>query len=81
MGINILAESRGHFVGESAGDNHAIGLARARPENDTEAIEIVASGTGMHHFDSAASEAEGHGPDGPTTGPVQEIIDLGDHVF
>lgn len=76
-----LAKSRGHFVGESASDNHAIGLARARPKNDTKAIEVVARSTGVHHFDGAASEAESHGPDGPTTGPVQEVIDLGDHVL
>lgn len=35
----------------------------------------------MHHLDSAAGEAEGHGPDGTAAGPVHEIVDLGDDVL
>lgn len=33
----------------------------------------------MHHLDGAASEPEGHGPDGPAPGPIHQIVDLGDH--
>lgn len=80
MVIN-LAKSRGHLVGESSSDDHAIRLTRARPENDPEAIEIVAGGTGVHHFDGAAGEAEGHGPDGAGASPIHEIVDLGDDVL
>lgn len=76
-----LAESRGHLVGESASDNHTIGLARAGPENDAEAIKIVTGGAGVHHFDSAASKTEGHRPDGTPASPVEEIVNLGDHVL
>lgn len=78
MVIN-LAKSGSHLVGESAGDDHAIRLARAGPENDAEAVEIVAGGAGVHHFDGAAGEAEGHGPDGAAAGPVHQIVHLRDH--
>lgn len=78
MVIN-LAESRGHLVGESASDDHAIGLAWAGPEDDTETVQIVASSTGVHHFDGAASKSESHGPDGPSPGPVHEVVDFRDH--
>merc|ERR1712177_43274 len=76
-----LAKSRGHLVGEGTSDNHAIGLAGTWPENDSEPVQIVASRAGMHHLYGAAGEAKSHGPDGAAAGPVQEIIDLGNHVF
>ena len=75
---DLLAKSGSHLVGESACDDHTVRLARAGPENDAEAIEIVAGSAGVHHFDGAAGEAEGHGPDGAAAGPVHEIVDLGD---
>src|SRR6187402_958040 len=46
-----LAQRRGHLVDQGAGDDHHVGLARARTEDDAEAIEIQARGTGVHHFD------------------------------
>ena len=81
MGGNVLAKGRGHLVGESAGNNHTIRLARARPKNDTEAIEIVTGGSGVHHFDCAAGKTESHRPDGTPTSPVHEIVNLGDHIL
>lgn len=78
-GDSVLAKSRGHLVGESAGDDHAVGLAGAGPEDDPESVEVVAGGAGVHHLDGAAGEPEGHGPDGATAGPVHQIVDLRDH--
>ncbi|KAF5940545.1 hypothetical protein HYC85_021712 [Camellia sinensis] len=75
----ILAESGGHLIGESASDDHTIGLPRARPEDNAEAIQVVASSSGVHHFHGAASEAEGHGPDGAAACPVHQIVHLRDH--
>ena len=60
----LLAERERHLVGERAGDNHAVGLARRGAEDDAEAIEVVAGGAGVHHLHGAASEPERHGPDG-----------------
>lgn len=74
-----LAKSRGHLIGEGTSDDHAIGLAWAGSEDDTESVEIVASGTGVHHLDGAAGEPKGHGPDGPAPGPVHEVVHLRDH--
>ena len=28
----------------------------------------------MHHFDGAAGEAEGHGPEGALPGPVSDLV-------
>lgn len=77
----LFAKTKSHLVGEHAGNDHAIGLARVGPEDDAKAIEIVSGGTGVHHLDSATSEAEGHGSDGAAVGLVHEVIDLGDHVL
>jgi len=35
----------------------------------------------VHHFDGAAGEAKGHGPEGALAGPVDEVVDFGDGVF
>ena len=75
----LLAKSGSHLVSKRPGDNHTIRLARTRPEYDSEPVQIVASRTGMHHLHGAAGEPEGHGPDRSPTGPVHQVIYLGDH--
>ena len=75
----LLAQSRGHLVGESSGNNHAIGLAGAGSEDDTEAVEVITGGARVHHLHSAAGKAKGHGPDGTFPRPIHECIDFGDH--
>ena len=77
----LLAERRSHLIRESAGDNHAIGLPRARAEYNPKAIQIVARGAGVHHLDGAAGQAERHRPDGAAADIVHEIIDLRDDEF
>lgn len=72
----LLAKSRCHLVGERSGDNHAIGLARAGTEDNTEAIKVITRGAGMHHLHGAAGEPEGHRPDGPAAGPFHQIVHL-----
>ena len=39
-----LAQRRGHLVHERAGDDHHVGLARTRAEDDAEAVEVEDSG-------------------------------------
>lgn len=76
-----LAQSGSHLVGESAGDNHDIGLARRGTENDTHAILIVAGGGKVHHFNSAAGETEGHGPERALARPVCDLVKRGaEHI-
>ena len=57
-----LAQRRGHLVDQRAGHDHDVRLARARPEHDAEAVEVVARGARVHHLDRAAGEPEGHRP-------------------
>ena len=35
----------------------------------------------MHHLDRASREPESHGPEGSLAGPIDEVVDLGDHVL
>ena len=70
-----MAEGRRHFVGQSTGDNHDVGLAGGGAEDYAEAVLVVARGGEVHHFDSAAGEAEGHGPKGALAGPVGDLVE------
>lgn len=78
---NVLAKSWGHLVGKSAGNDHAVRLPGAGPKDDSESIEVVASGAGVHHFDGATGKPEGHRPDGPLPSPVHQIVNLRDHIL
>ena len=69
-----LAEGGSHLVGQGAGDDHDVGLARRGAENYAEAVLVVARGGEVHHFDGAAGEAEGHGPEGALAGPVGDLV-------
>src|SRR5438132_6520385 len=72
-----LTQRGRHLVAERAGDDHDVGLARARPEDDAEAVEVVARGPGVHHLDRAAREPEGHRPERSGARPVEYRVDLG----
>lgn len=74
-----LAKSWGHLVGEGASNDHAIGLARAGPEDDSEPVQIVTGRARVHHLHRAAGQPKRHGPDGPHAGPVHERVDLRDY--
>ena len=78
-----LSEGRRHLVRERAGHDHDVGLAGGGAEDYPEAILVVAGGGEVHHFDGAAGEAEGHGPEGALAGPVGDLIhccSVGDRV-
>ena len=70
-----LAEGGSHLVGEGAGYDHDVGLAGGGSEDDAQAILVVAGGGEVHHFDGAAGEAEGHGPEGGLAGPVGDDVE------
>lgn len=76
-----LAQCRRHLVRERTGDNHAIGLARRRAEEEAEPIEIVARRAGLHHLDGAARQTEGHWPERIVARPVHQVVQLRHHVF
>lgn len=58
-----LSQRRCHFVCESACYNHDVRLSRRSAENDAESILVVSRCGEVHHFDGAAGETEGHGPE------------------
>lgn len=64
-----------HLVGQGAGYDHDVGLTRRGTENDTQAILVVAWGREVHHFDGAAGEAKGHGPEGGLACPVGDLVE------
>jgi len=76
-----LAESGGHLVGQGAGNDEHVSLARRGTENDTEAIEIVTTSPAVHHLHSAARQAEGEGPHGGLTGPVHDRVEFAHHIL
>ena len=69
---------RRHFLGDGAGDDHQVRLARRGPEDlRAEAGEVVARHGGGDHLDGAAGEAELQRPDGILAAPVVEILEGG----
>lgn len=69
-----LAKSGGHLVGESAGNDHDVGLTGRSAEDYAEAILVVTRGGEVHHFNGAAGESKGHGPEGALAGPIGDLI-------
>lgn len=72
-----LSQSGCHLVGEGAGDNHDVGLARRGTENDTETILVVAGCGQVHHLDGAAGKTEGHRPQRALSRPVGNLVECG----
>jgi hypothetical protein len=70
-----LSKRRCHLVRECTSNNHNVGLSRGGTEDYTKSILIVSWSGKMHHFDGAAGESEGHGPEGTLTGPVGYLIE------
>src|SRR5689334_24769577 len=70
-----LAQRRRHLVAQRAGDDHDVGLPRARTEHDAEAVEVIARGAGVHHLHGAAGEAEGHRPERAGARPVDRLVE------
>ena len=69
-------DRRGHLVGDRAGDDHEVGLARARSErDDAEADEVVAPHRGRDELDGAAGEAEVEDPQRVAAAPVEHDPD------
>ena len=72
-----LAKGGRHLVGEGAGDNHDVGLARRGTENDSHAILIVTGCGEVHHLNSAAGKTESHGPQRALARPVCDLVKSG----
>jgi len=70
-----LTQRGRHLVRKRAGHDHNVGLARRGAENDAHAILVVAGRREVHHFDGAAGEAEGHGPERALAGPVGDLVE------
>ena len=74
--IVYLAQRRSHLVGQRAGDDDHIRLARAvawRGANPKRS-RLVAGHSRLNYLDSAAGETEGHPHQGAGARPVDEIV-------
>ena len=77
-----LAQGRAHLVAQRTGDDHQIGLARTGPKQHAKAVNVVTRCAGMHHFNRAAGQTEGHGPERAGLGPVDHrVIARGHEAF
>ena len=70
-----LPQGGRHLVGQGAGHDHDVGLAGGGAEDDAQTVLVVAGCGEVHHFDGAAGEAEGHGPEGALAGPVRYLVE------
>lgn len=60
----VDAAHRGrHLVGQRAGDDHQIALARRRARDHAETVHVVTRARRVHHLDRATREAERHVPE------------------
>mmetsp|Transcript_17293 Transcript_17293/g.48720 ORF Transcript_17293/g.48720 Transcript_17293/m.48720 type:complete len:208 (-) Transcript_17293:193-816(-) len=71
-----LSQGRCHLVGEGPGDDHHVRLARGRTEHHAESVHVISRCGGVHHFDGAARQTEGHGPQRTLSRPVDQLVDL-----
>lgn len=69
-----LSEGRCHFVAYCARDKHDVGLPWRGAEDYAQTVLVVARHGGVHHFDSAAGQGEGQGPEGALASPVDELV-------
>ena len=72
-----LAQGGRHLVGQRAGDDHHVRLARRRAEDDAQAVLVVARRGQVHHLDGAARQPEGHGPQRRLPRPVGHYVERG----
>mmetsp|Transcript_11222 Transcript_11222/g.16379 ORF Transcript_11222/g.16379 Transcript_11222/m.16379 type:complete len:234 (-) Transcript_11222:97-798(-) len=76
-----LPQSRRHLIRQGSGDDHDIGLTGGGTEYHTETLHIVSGGGGVHHFYSAASKSEGHGPERTLARPIDEVVYFRHGIF
>ena len=69
-----FAQCGSHFIAEGAGDNHQIGLPRARTKYHSEAVQIVTRRRSVHHLYGTASQAEAHRPKRTRARPINDCI-------
>src|SRR5439155_21088701 len=71
---------RRHLERHRPGDDHQVGLPRARAEDlRAEPRHIEARGRGGDHFDGAAGQTERQGPKGRFARPVKKVVYRRDH--
>ena len=72
-----LAQRGRHLVGQRAGDDHHVRLARRGPRGEAEALHVVARHGHLHHLDRAAGETERHPHERAGAGPGDEVLRRG----
>ena len=59
-----LSQCGSHLVRKRARHDHNVALPWGGSEDDPQSVLVVPRGRQVHHFDGAAGESEGHGPQG-----------------
>ena len=68
-------DAAGHLVGHRAGHDHQVGLPRRGPKRPRpETVQVEAAGPGRHHLDRATGQSEGHRPQAPLPGPIEQLL-------
>src|SRR5262245_47512077 len=68
-------DARRHLERDGAGDDDEVALARRRPRDRAEAVEVSARPSRLHQLDRAAREAEQKVPKGRQPAPVEQLVD------
>lgn len=70
-----------HLVSQCPRHHHDIGLTGRCTKHQPHALHIVSGHGGMDHFHRATSKSKGHWPQRTLSGPVDDIIQFGHHIF
>lgn len=70
-----LAQSRSHFVGQSSGHNHHVGLAGRGSKDYAQTILVVARGREVHHLYGTAGKPKSHRPERALASPVGDLVE------
>ncbi|GFF46111.1 unnamed protein product [Aspergillus udagawae] len=68
-----LSQRGRHLVGHCSSHDHDIGLPGRGAEDDSLSVLVISGHGRGHHLDAAAGEAEGEGPEGALTGPIDDL--------
>jgi len=69
------SNSRSHLVGDSAGNDHNVGLTRRGSKDDAQTVLVVSRHRAMHHLNAATCQGEGERPYGALSCPVGNLIE------
>src|SRR5438477_470987 len=69
------AAALGHLVGQGSGDDHQVALARRRPGDGSESVDVRPRTAGLHQLDPAAGEPEEQVENAALARQVDDLVD------